>query len=201
MPTERTILVYKFDELSERAKERARDWYRGCIATEDFDTIIEDVERMGAILGIEIQTHGVRLMNGATRQDPSVWWQLDGQGQGASYSGFYRYAKGSCKAIKAETNDKELIRIASALTKAQKATGYKLEVKISAREAGHWNMGFEYEDFNVSEAEQVEEALKDFAKWIFKQLQAQSEYLYSEENVDDSIIANEYDFDMEGKRI
>ena len=28
MPKQKTTLVYQFDELDEKAKERARDWYR-----------------------------------------------------------------------------------------------------------------------------------------------------------------------------
>ena len=28
MPTEKTVLIYQFDELSAKAKEKARDWFR-----------------------------------------------------------------------------------------------------------------------------------------------------------------------------
>jgi len=204
MPTERIELVYKFEELSDKAKEKARDWYRSCIDSNDFDTVIEDATRMAAILGIEIETHGVKLMGGSTRQDPCVWWQLDGQGQGASFSGFYRYAKGSCKAIRSEaSSDTELHRIADALFEAQKASGYQIETRITARGAGYWNMCFSDRDGSIADdrLDDVERALRDFAKWILKQLQTESDYLHSEENVDETIEANEYDFDVNGNRI
>lgn len=37
--------------------------------------------------------------------------------------------------------------------------------------------------------------------WIIGQLRAELEYLMSDENVAETIRANEYEFDVEGKRI
>ncbi len=41
-------LIYKFDELSERAKEKARDWYReGALDYEWWDSVYEDAKAIG----------------------------------------------------------------------------------------------------------------------------------------------------------
>jgi hypothetical protein len=75
--------IYKFAELSDRAKERARDWYRGCIESSDYDSVIEDAARIADILGINLRTRAVKLMGGGTRFDPCIWWSgFSSQGDG-----------------------------------------------------------------------------------------------------------------------
>lgn len=44
------------------------------------------------------------------------------------------------------------------------------------------------------------EALTDFNSWIFKSLEKEYEYLMSDESVDESIKANEYEFTEDGER-
>jgi hypothetical protein len=46
--------------------------------------------------------------------------------------------------------------------------------------------------------EELTEALRDFNRWIFKSLEKEYEYLMSDEQVDESIKANEYEFTKEG---
>ena len=46
----------------------------------------------------------------------------------------------------------------------------------------------------------LELVLKDFMKWIYKQLNKEYDYLTSAESVDENIIANEYTFTENGKR-
>lgn len=55
--------LYSFNELSEEAKERARDWWRQC-ENEDFDTscMCEDFQRMGSLIGIELDTPASPLL-------------------------------------------------------------------------------------------------------------------------------------------
>ena len=46
----------------------------------------------------------------------------------------------------------------------------------------------------------VTEALRDFADWIYRQLEAEYEWRMANEQVDDAITANEYTFDENGRR-
>ena len=55
---------------------------------------------------------------------------------------------------------------------------------------------------DTSEVEEaIEEALSDFALWIYKQLQKEYEYQNSNDAVAETIAANEYEFDSEGVRV
>ena len=200
--------VYQFDELTDSAKERARDWYRQGIGEDTYwcEFVLEDAQTIAQLLGIELSTRTVRLMNNTTRQEPVIWWSLDRE-SGACFSARYRYAKG-CKAKLAQhigdesKGDKTLHAIAQELTQAQKSCGYRGIVDVTARDR---SMTISCED--VSEPglkaetfDKIESALQDFAHWIYSQLQAEWNYQNSDECVDESIQANEYEFTEEGER-
>lgn len=54
-----TRTLYKFDELGDAAKEKAREWYRSsALDYEWWDSVYEDAARMGALIGIQIGTKG-----------------------------------------------------------------------------------------------------------------------------------------------
>jgi len=146
--TTKTINLYQFDELSDKAKERARDWWRQCEASEfgAHGDLMEAPETAAKIIGIEFKTHGVRLMGGGTRYEPNVWWQLDGQGCGASFDASYSYAKGAGKAIRAEFGtDAELWRIADNLTAIQKRHGYGLRALLTSDSRYGHGLDIEYD--------------------------------------------------------
>lgn len=66
--------VYQFDELSNEAKEKARDWWRDCENQEFGQQIeLEFAEKAAGILGIEFDTRTVKLMGGGTRQEPIIY--------------------------------------------------------------------------------------------------------------------------------
>ena len=46
----------------------------------------------------------------------------------------------------------------------------------------------------------IEDALRDFARWIYRQLDAENDYRNSDEYVDDCIVANDYEFYEGGRR-
>lgn len=212
MPITLTKTAYLFDELSPIAKERARDWWRA-LENDDFDTefVIDDAQRMGAILGIELDTKPVTLMGGGRRYDPVVYWSgFSSQGDGASFEGRYRYAKGAAKAIRAEApKDAELHRIADELQAIQRKAFYRLEAICQHR--GHYqhsgcmqvevlNAEDNYRDLPEGAEDVITQAMRDFADWIYRQLEAEYEWRMANEQVDDAITANEYTFDERGNR-
>ena len=69
------IGIYTFDELSEDAKERARDWYR---ESDEFNPEFEQFETAAKILGIEFDTRPITLMSGKTLYESHIM-----------YSGFF----------------------------------------------------------------------------------------------------------------
>lgn len=213
MPITLTKTVYTFGELSPSAKERARDWWRS-LENDDFDTecTIDDAQRMGAILGIELDTKPVKLMGGGVRYDPVVYWSgFSSQGDGACFEGRYRYAKGARKAIRAEApQDTELHRIADTLQATQRRAFYRIEARCQHR--GHYQhsgcMQVEIDNSYSSDLpylpegaeDAITQAMRDFADWIYRQLEAEYEWRMANEQVDDAITANEYTFDERGNR-
>lgn len=202
-----TTEVYKFDELSERAKEKARDWYRqGALDYNWWEFVYEDAANIADILGIELQNKPVRLMNGKTRYDPCIWFRVScSQGDGACWEGTYSYAKDSVEKIKEYApKDEELHRIAQGLYEVQKRYFYKLTASCGHR--GHYyhshcmTVDVDFGDFNYNSDtdEELTQLLRDFADWIYRRLEEEHYYLLSDEAVDESIVSNEYEFDEFG---
>ena len=57
-----------------------------------------------------------------------------------------------------------------------------------------------YQDMTADAEEAVTEALRDLARWLYRQLEREYEYLTSDAVVDEAIIANEYTFTPGGRR-
>lgn len=217
----RVDMLYQFDELSESAKDTARDWYRQCVA-DDFssfhaDSVLEDAARLGALIGIDIRQRPVKLMNGSTRMEPDVYWSVADRSEGLSYSASYRYVKGGVTALEAEApseydgkTDKQnadINRIARELADVQRRNFYKIQASV------HHNgrvrdfaidIDVEHADDNnllsAADVSIVEEALEDFGTWMHRQLTQEWEYQNSDACVDENIRANEYEFTEDGRR-
>ena len=212
MPTTRMIEVYKFDELGDEAKEKAREWHReGGFDYNWWEFIFEDADTIAKLIGIEIDRKSVPLMNGKTRQDPAIYFSgFSSQGDGACFEGRYYHKKGAYKEVKKHApKDQELHRIARELNLLQRKYFYRLAASL--KHTGHYNhelsVTIEVEDRETGEevdqgtVEGVKDALRDFMRWIYKQLEQEWEYMNSDEQVDETIRANEYEFDKDGKRV
>ena len=57
-----------------------------------------------------------------------------------------------------------------------------------------------YQDMTADAEEAVIEALRDLARWLYRQLEREYEYLRSDEAVDETITANQYTFTKTGRR-
>jgi hypothetical protein len=211
--TEQT--AYKFDELSDKAKEKARDWYRGHIETGDYDAVIEDAVTIAGILGIDLAPRNQRcILTGPNPREwvdnsPSIFWSgFSSQGDGASFDGRYSYAKGCARAIRRHAPlDTELHRIADELRDLQRPNMYRLTAtsKVSGHysHSGCMNVAVDDGEFRQTGWLEIEEKLtrlmRDFADWIYRQLDKENTWLYSDEHVDESIECNDYEFTSEGE--
>lgn len=204
--------VYRLDELSEPAKEKARAWYREAAFDHDwYEFVYDDFERICEILGVELKTRAVRLMGGGTRQEPCIWFSgFWSQGDGACFEGRYRHAKGAPRKIRDHApKDGELHRIADVLQAIQRRNFYKLHAALSHRDRYYheYTMAIAverdsptYQDMTADAEEVVTEALRDLARWLYRQLEREYEYLTSDAVVDEAILANEYTFTAGGRR-
>ena len=207
-----TTKVYQFDELSDSAKEEARDWWRES-ENEFFgegDCLLEAAETAAEFLGIEFDTRSVKLMGGGTRQKSLIYWSgFNCQGDGASFKGRYGFKENGAALLKAEFgNDAELYRIADELTALQAKNGNSLTAKIDqgGNYAHSYSMSLDYaqreDDGDVSDGAEDEliQLMRDFADWIYDGLRTDYEWRMEDEQVDDNIRANEYEFTENGKR-
>ena len=201
--------VYEFSELSDRAKETAREWWR---RDQDFDLehTIDDAATVADLFGLDIRKKTVRTMNGKTRQEPAVLWSgFWSQGDGASFEGSYSYSKGAKDAVKNYAHqDATLHAIVRRLQKVQARNFYRLEADItqSGRYVHEITMRFDVsrtDDRPVSEydEEELSDCLRDFARWIYRALETEYEYQSSEEVTDELLEANGYEFDEDGNRV
>lgn len=214
MPEVIQTTVYHFEELSDSAKEKARDWFReGDVDQFWSESVIEDLVAIAALMGIDIDTRPVQTMGGSTRQEPAVYWSgFASQGDGACFEARLSYRKGATAAVKAYApKDKELHRIAAAWTNAQRPHGFKVigTVKHSGHysheyctrfEFEHSEKGFDYDKLDAAAEEALIEPVRDLMRWLYKGLEAEYDYQNSDEQVDENIRINEYTFTAEGER-
>lgn len=208
-----TTEVFTFDELSDAAKETARNWFRDVMNETGFDDLsflYDDFDIIAKIFGISIDHRSQKNINTVTGKEWTtdnlqiMWAGFSSQGDGACFEGSYAYAKGAPKAIRAHApDDKELHRIADALQDIQRRNFYKIEGTVKHR--GHYyhanSTEISLDGCTTKDAEAtVAELLRDYMNWIYRTLEKEYEYRNADEQVDESILANEYEFTTDGKR-
>lgn len=187
----RVDTLYEFSELSDSAKETALEKLRDLNTTHEWWEFVEDdAKQCGAILGIEIDQ--IRFTG---------FWS---QGDGACFEGSYRYAKGAVGAITEHTGgtDSELISIATRLQELQRPAFYTATASCAHR--GHYYhsgcMAVECDaEKGTLDHDALTSALRSFADWVYTRLEKEHEYLTSDEQVIESIEANEYEFSEAGE--
>ena len=204
--------VYTIDELSGAPKENARIWYRDQgMHDEWYDFVYEDFETICKILGVTLATTPVRLYGGGTREKSQVWFTgFWNQGDGASFAGRYSYARGAGKAIRAHApKDTELHRIADELQAVQRKNFHQLHASIrqSGRYCHEYTMTIEVERDSPTwqpptdgTEDAVIEALRDLARWLYRQLRSEYEHQTSDDAVDENLAINELTFTADGTR-
>jgi hypothetical protein len=205
MPITKEITLYTYEELSDSAKEAAKAWLSSCRETWDFDSVLEDFQRVAAILGIALRTHPIRTMGGATRYEPNIYWSLGYcQSDYASFEGQWTFSKGMAKAIREYApKDGELHAIANLVT-AIFAKGFYRD-SFTVRYQDRYGFTVEpselrWSDAATDRAEELREPCKRLAQWLYDQLRAEDEYMSSDEYVEEAMSANGYTFDEDGNR-
>lgn len=155
----KTINVYQYSELSDKAKEQARNWLIECSASDSFewDCIKDDAKTVG----IELQGTHRGSMEGKLLLDFSQ-----------VLAAILKEHGETCETYKTA---KEYQEKYSKLTEEQIVNGEDEELR---------------EEFTKS-------ILEDYRIMVEKQ----EEYCQSEEYIKEAMEANEYEFDINGKRI
>ncbi len=193
-----TINVYAFDELDDKAKEKARQWWReSADFSHESEYVYEDAKDCLALVGFEIE-----------RIYYSGFWS---QGDGACFVGRWRAKDVEPGKLKEHAPlDERLHYIAERLEllAAQLPGAY---FKVEHR--GHYYHEYCTEfTFSLDNEEGDEigmpddaelvltEASRDAMRWIYRQLEKSYEWANADEQVDENIRANEYGFSVAGQR-
>jgi hypothetical protein len=210
MPEIIETTVFRLDELAEPAKDKARGWYREGAMSEDwYNFVYEDFETIAAMLGIQMKTQTVRLYGGGTRQEPRIFFSgFWSQGDGACFEARYRYHPGAVKATRQHAPlDRELHEIAETLQSIQRRNFFQITADVTHR--GHYYHEYAMDIVVAHESRQsvagedqpgIAEALRDLAHWLYRQLEREYEYRTSDAAVEESILANDYTFTLDGRR-
>lgn len=207
---EMVITLYQYDELSDAAKAKARDWFR---EGDIFQPEMEPYETAAKILGITFGTSTTKSVTGKDIHESDIRWSgFSSQGDGASFVGTYQYANGCAKAIRKEfPTDTTLHEIADRLTAIQSGVkGFRVRAGITQTGRYYHSHTMRLELFDVPDSvtegvySELETTLLDimrsFAEWIYKGLNDDYDNTMSDEYAEETIRSNEYEFCESGKR-
>lgn len=194
------VNLFKYNELSDSAKEKARQWWRDCNSSDNFwsECVIDDAKAIGKLMGFDID-----------KVYYSGFWS---QGSGACFEGTFRGSEFEPGGIeKYAPQDKELHRIAAEI---EKIINQFYAIYLKVKHSGHYyhenctefeisitdNTDNEIISPEAAEAEKSLIALsRDLMKWIYCNLEKEYEYQNADEQIAESIEANDCDFTEEGK--
>ncbi len=208
--------VYTFDQLSEEAKERARDSWREDEAR-DFQPEYESYETAAKLLGIDLTERRTRR-NGknemvACTANTIMYSGFWSQGDGASFTGTFTFVPGCCDSIREMfPQNTTLHKIADSLTAMHNTLrlleGKKLTGNIT--QSGNYVHSHtmaataydeEGEELDVATSDRFRDLMRDFADWIYKGLEEDYDYQTSDEAINESLSNGEYEFDEEGEML
>jgi hypothetical protein len=203
MPHKKCKTVYFFDELDKKAKEKAREWFReGNLDYDWYESVYEDANTIAKTLGFDLSVKG---------KEPCIWFSgFCNQGDGACFEGRYTASDTKPKEFYDHVGTTEsnapIIAIAeNFFSFAKKHPLFTAGIEHNFRYYHERSVDYgcsesdETNDYLTDETEEeFKELCRSFMRWIYKQLEQEHDYLQSDEHVDESIKANEYEFTKEG---
>ena len=212
MPRTIEVVLCQYDELSDKAKAKARDWLReandkyGDMAYQEH--VFYDAEEIAERLGVTFN----RQTPGDARSQPAIWYSgFSCQGDGACFEGRYAYAENAPARIRDHApQDATLHAIADELDALQSMHGNKIAATV--RHSGHYSHSGctdidvtfgddEDEDAYSLEADKdVTRLLRAFMDWIYRELESAYEAEMEDDAIAETIRINEYEFEADGSR-
>lgn len=185
----------KYAELDDRAKQKARDWMLGCIDSSDTDPELNYVIEVAGLLGFYI------------KKDEINWDE-----RSAAFSARWRADRMKMDELSDHCTDADVAAMGAALLATMLAYPHAI-VDIGHGSNSHsaypsymhvtdvLNAGDiedpEEPDISIIEAAVIVQA-RAFAQWVAKQINEAWEYTISDKNLEENIVANDYDFDEDG---
>lgn len=213
--------LYTYDELSEDAKRRARDWCSQ-LNGEHWDgaDMYDDFVQVAKCLGVTFDTRTETYYRPGDQTPhksapkPCIWWSgFSSQGDGACFEGRYDFRADSVAAIKEYApTDVELHQIAAGLAELQ--TQYDCTLSARVKHAGHyyhkycteieWTAqtadGNDDRDVTADDQKAGSALLRDFMQWMYDALEKEYTYQTSDACAEETIKGNDWEFTEDGGR-
>lgn len=185
-----SVDLYTFDELTDKAKERARDWYKTDYPDSGWwECAYDNAREAFAFFGVETSDMSF-----------SGFWS---QGDGASFTGDFRTSLISPAAdLAAEFPTDETLRVLHArLT----AINHPEDTRVTITRSGNYVHSHtmymnDADEYSRDDERELLSILRSLANWLYGLLESEYDYLVSDECVDESILSNGYHFTIDGKR-
>jgi len=178
----------KYQDLPEERKEQERQKYREHDLNYDWwDGVYEDAKEIGKQFGLDIEDIFF-----------SGFWS---QGDGACFTGRLKFKACDERELPEEVRGiyRTLHQIDSLLRILDNDCGLYVRITTSGRYSHEGTMQFESytlgeESYVIDEFEEdLKEALRDYARWIYRTLEEEYEYLTSDEAIDELLHDEEYE--------
>lgn len=196
-----TVEVFTFDELDDSAKERAREWFRRHDTFDPADMLDGWVTAAAKMLGVTFNAPR------GHRTGLAVYWDTNPIGaafEGSWHAGNMAPDPGAVAAefqtateLHAVAAQLHAVRAAFPDASADCDAGRNCTQKVDCA-PGDAADGSDADENEACDA--IRAALEDFAHWIAGAIYAEMEWCESDECVDESITANEYEFTEDGER-
>ena len=192
------VQVFQYDELSDAAKAKARDWWRGLDRdhSEWSEHVTEDLKTIAAFMGWTVSDTQFR--------------GFSSQGDGAQFSGTWSAANVQTREAleehaPADASDSNARLARMMLTFAELAAQSPPGATASVRHEGaiyvHEHMTrFESDNMSDEQLAKLTEVSRELMRWYYRALEREHDYYTSDEQVAEAICANEYEFKADGSR-
>lgn len=188
-----TLKVFQFSELSDKVKEKVRDRYRVTdITADDFDSDENDILQIAKYLGFQKGTE-------------FKWSGFSCQGDGGQLIGRWYASDINIEALKQHAPvDESLHAIAAefgALRQPKDEDGELTFITIKSSGRYSHEYAVEIDDENVPEGFDIQAfkaAYQQLCRWGYKQIEAQNDYLRSDEHINDRMADEGNEFFSNG---
>jgi len=211
------IQLLQFDELSPRAKAKARAWYRqdnDGLRDDWYSDVYADFIQICGILGISLGCHLISRHDGTLTSKPSIWFTgFSCQGDGACFAGTYSGRAEACVEIRDHAPEDVVLHTIADVLQIDFVEPYEdLTASIVIETQGrychsstmHVTSGLYQEsdgdEFEISDdrLRLYEGQLRRLADWLYKQLEAEHEAMTSDETIEENILCNNFMFLSDG---
>lgn len=201
------IKAYEYDELSPAAQEMARDWWRKANSEsgETFwsESVIDDFCKLAGFLGWSVDSKRV-YWSGFWSQGDGACFEGDFDSRNIDLAGLEQYAPAGPDALNAEIGG-----IGARIKAACDGRLVQGHSKHNDRychsrsiDLDFWSCDDNGEEESLPDGarESLEEETRDLCDWLYAALEREYEWMMADEQIAETIRANEYLFDECGKR-